>query len=276
MKYLILGSAGLIGHGLSDYLKSKGHEILEIDISNDLSHDLRRYDNQYLYECLQSCDFVYFLAFDVGGSKYLMRYEKTFDFISNNVKIMNTVFDALEKTKIPFIFASSQMSQMNHSTYGCLKSLGERYTQSLNGLTVRFWNVYGHEPIGQKSHVISDFIHQALTHNQITMLTDGNEKRQLLYVDDCSSALYILSQCYESVGRDENLHITNFEWTRIRDVASMVSLHFDGCRVMPGDRTDNLQLSISNEPSNDILKYWAPTIDLSAGIEKTLKCYQKL
>lgn len=273
MRYLILGSEGLIGRGLTAYLKSKGHSVTGIDIALDQAHDLRSYDNRYFLDCLKSADFVYFFAFDVGGSKYLSQYEKTFDFVSNNTKIMNTVFDALHKTQTPFIFASSQMSQMNHSTYGCLKSLGEHYTSILNGLTVRFWNVYGYEPIGDRSHVVADFIHNAKHNQQIAMLTDGSEQRQLLHVDDCSAALYILSQCYSAVERNEQLHITNFKWTMISELAQEIAKHFDGCKIIPGQKKDTVQHSILNEPSRDILKYWTPSIPLQVGIERTIQCY---
>ena len=35
------------------------------------------------------------------------------------------------------------MSNMTHSPYGILKSIGETYTRALKGLIVKFWNVYG-------------------------------------------------------------------------------------------------------------------------------------
>lgn len=273
MRYLILGSAGLVGHGLKAYLESKGHAVTGIDIAHGQQHDLRQYNNQYFLDCLNDADFVYFFAFDIGGSKYLSQYEKTFDFVSNNTKIMNTVFDALHKTQKPFIFASSQMSQMNHSAYGCLKLLGEHYTSILNGLTVRFWNVYGYEPIGEKSHVVADFIHNAKHKQKISMLTDGSEQRQLLHVDDCSAALYNLSLNYDQVGRQEQLHITNFKWTKIAELAQEVARHFPGCEIVAGKNKDTVQHSILNEPSTDILKYWTPSIDLQTGIEKTIQCY---
>jgi len=273
MRYLILGSNGLVGHGLTAYLESKGHKVTGIDIAFGNSHDLRWYNNQYFLDCLDLADFVYFFAFDIGGSKYLSQYERTFDFVSNNTKIMNTVFDGLYKTQKPFIFASSQMSQMNHSAYGCLKLLGEHYTSILDGLTVRFWNVYGYEPIGDRSHVVADFIHTAKQNQQIAMLTDGNEQRQLLHVDDCSTALYNLSLNYDNIGRNEQLHITNFKWTKIAELAQEVAKHFPGCKIVAGEKKDTVQHSILNEPSTDILKYWTPSIDLQTGIEKTVQCY---
>jgi len=45
------------------------------------------------------------------------------------------------------------MSNMSYSPYGVLKRVGELYTQTLNGLTVKFWNVYGVENDREKSHV---------------------------------------------------------------------------------------------------------------------------
>ena len=57
---------------------------------------------------------------------------------------MAQTFGFLEKYKKPFVFASSQMSNMSYSPYGVLKRVGELYTRSLKGLTVKFWNVYGY------------------------------------------------------------------------------------------------------------------------------------
>lgn len=68
------------------------------------------------------------------------------------------------------------MSNMDFSPYGTLKRLGEDITKSINGVYVKFWNVYGIEKQLDKSHVITDFILMALKKNKIDMLTDGKEK----------------------------------------------------------------------------------------------------
>ena len=94
---------------------------------------------------MKQADFVFFLAFDVGGSRYLKKYQHTFDFINNNTRLMANVFGLLEKYNKRFVFASSQMSNMSYSPYGVMKRVGELYTTSLKGLTVKFWNVYGIE-----------------------------------------------------------------------------------------------------------------------------------
>ena len=61
------------------------------------------------------------------------------------MRIMSNTFELINKFKKPFIFASSQMSEMGYSSYGMLKALGEKITKVLGGLVVRFWNVYGYE-----------------------------------------------------------------------------------------------------------------------------------
>ena len=92
MIYLVLGSAGQIGYALTEYLEKLGHKVLPFDIESNPNEDLRIYDNSLLRKSVKKADFIYFLAFDVGGSRYLKKYQHTFDFLSNNAKIMNTNF----------------------------------------------------------------------------------------------------------------------------------------------------------------------------------------
>ena len=158
MKHLVLGSGGQIGFHLVSYLKSIGEEVIRFDIVEKKEQDLRVYNNLLLENVIKECDFVHFLAFDIGGSVYMEKYQDTFGFIDNNIKIMDRVFSLLKKYNKPFIFASSQMYNMSYSTYGILKAIGEKYTKSLKGLVVKFWNVYGYEKDEEKSHVITDFI----------------------------------------------------------------------------------------------------------------------
>lgn len=191
MKHLVLGSSGQIGAYLVDYLSSKGEQVIPWDVELSSDHDLSNKNlvELHLKPILTSCDFVHFLAFDVGGSNYLAKYQDTYSFVDNNINLMNNVFALLEQTQKPFYFASSQMSNMFHSTYGRLKAIGESYTNSLNGVNVRFWNVYGYETNPEKTHVITDFIKMALSDNRIIMRTSGVEERNFLYAKDAACLL---------------------------------------------------------------------------------------
>lgn len=266
MKYLVLGSSGQVGAALTDYLQKAGHEAICFDVVKHPEEDLRVANNPILLERMKQADFVFFLAFDVGGSRYLKTYQHTFDYISNNVKLMQNTFDLLKQTQKPFIFASSQMSNMGYSPYGQLKALGELYTRTLNGLIVKFWNVYGVEHELEKSHVITDFLLKARSNKMIDMMTDGSEQRQFLYAQDCSECLVNLSKEYHQVPRDQDLHITNFEWHSILDVAKIIADLYPGTQVKPAKLTDEVQKDKRNEPNPFILQYWKPKTNLAEGI----------
>lgn len=267
MKYLVLGSSGQIGLELCKFLRNKGEEVIEFDIVNSPLQDLR--EDNILDSILPEVDFVMFLAFDVGGSRYLKKYQHTYEFIENNTKLTLYTFESLKKFNKPFIFASSQMANMSYSPYGVCKSLGEVYSNILNGLTVKFWNVYGPEHDLDKSHVITDFILKA-KEGKISMLTDGKEQRQFLHAEDCSNALYILSQKYNEIDRDKNLHITSFEWNSIIEVAETISKSIP-CQIIPSNEIDMVQLDKRNEPDQYILNFWKPEITLEEGINKVIK-----
>jgi nucleoside-diphosphate-sugar epimerase len=266
MKYLVLGSSGQVGSALTRFLIEQKQEVLEFDLVRSPQEDLRIPRNEILQQHLLNADFVFFLAFDVGGSRYLKTYQHTFDFLFNNTRLMANTFELLRESQKPFIFASSQMSNMNFSPYGALKALGECYTRSLNGIIVKFWNVYGIEHDIDKAHVITDFIIKARDLRRIDMLTDGTEERQFLYADDCSECLFLLSQMYNSLDRSRELHITSFEWVKILDIAAIVADLFPGTSVTPAETKDDLQKGQRNEPDVYILQHWRPRTSLRDGI----------
>jgi len=267
MKYLILGSSGQIGSSLVKFYKNNSTAFIEFDIANDDSQDLRIKDNPKLISALEKVDFVFFLAFDVGGSKYLKNHQKDKSFINNNLAIMYNTFNLLDQYKKPFIFSSSQMSDMSYSVYGTLKKIGEHYTELIGGTNVRFWNVYGKETYDEKSHVITDFIKKAKD-GRIEMLTSGGEERQFLYVDDCCKCLDILSK--NPSLQKESFDITNFEWTNINKIAEIVK-NYIPCEIVVGKDNDSVQLDMRNEPKTQILKYWQPSTSIEDGIRACIE-----
>lgn len=271
MKHLVLGSKGQIGSHLVKYLENQNEIVFEFDIINSPNEDLRNYSSK-LEDLIKECDFVHFLAFDVGGAKYLEKYQHSYNFITNNMKIMVNTFELLKKHNKPFIFASSQMSEISHSTYGLLKLIGEKTTQSLNGIVARFWNVYGYETDEEKSHVITDFIKMAKQDGIIKMRTDGAESRQFLYADDCSECLFTLSQDYPNIPKSSPIHITSFTWTKILEVAHYIQL-ISGCDIVVSDKKDQTQKNAMNTPNTDVLTYWKPKTSLKEGINKLYKIY---
>ena len=273
MNITILGSAGQIGAYLSDYLKDKGHNVTDVDIVNGVQYDLRVTPSTIIEKAIEGADFVFFLAFDVGGSRYLKKYQNTFDFVNNNTRMMANTFRLLGKYKKRFVFASSQMSNMSYSPYGVMKRVGELHTTALKGLTVKFWNVYGIEKDMEKAHVITDFIRKGFEEGQFEMMTDGTEERQFLYAEDCCEALETVMENYTDFKPEDPLHITSFRSETIKQVASIIKGCFaiDGnydIEIKPGLAKDSVQLDKRNEADNYILNWWVPNTTIDVGIRK--------
>jgi nucleoside-diphosphate-sugar epimerase len=273
MKIVVLGSRGQIGEPFTRHLIENGHEVCGIDLLDGSENDLRKNDNLYVDEQIKKSDFVFFLAYDLGGSQYLKKYQDTFDFINNNTSMMVNVFNILKKYNKRFIFASSQMSNMSYSSYGVSKRMGELYTHALKGRVIKIWNVYGIEKDPEKMHVINDFIRKGFEEKIFNMLTNGEEEREFLYVSDCCEVLEIIMNEYDNIDTEDSLHITSFESTTIKDLAKIVENKFknhgiDGVQIVPVDSKDTVQMDAKNKPDSFITKWWKPKVSLEDGIEK--------
>ena len=275
----ILGSSGQIGAYLTQYLTEKGYLVREFDIANGQHEAMTHIPNPFLRNLIMDSDFVFFLAFDVGGSHYLKKYQHTFKFIDNNTRMMANAFGYLSEYKKPFVFASSQMSNMSYSPYGVMKRVGELYTKSLGGLIVKFWNVYGIEKDMEKAHVITDFIHKGFETGVINMMTDGTEQREFLYAEDCCEALEQVMLEYSEFTSDSELHITSFRSTTILEIAKIIQGIFKAegktVSVEKAQTKDEVQKDLRNEANPFIRKWWKAKTSIEDGIEKVFEEIKK-
>ena len=173
------------------------------------------------------------------------------------------------------------MSNMDSSPYGTLKKLGEDVTQSLNGIYVKFWNVYGVEKDLDKSHVITDFVLMGLKNKSIKMLTSGNESREFLYADDCSMGLFTIMKKFNFfVRQKKELHLTTSKRIKIIEIAKIIKkILFKRkiyINIKPSHKKDELQNNINNVANKFLLRYWKPSKSINQGIEKIINYYQNL
>ena len=279
MRVAVLGSSGQIGAYLTEYLRNKEHHVTEFDKTNASWQDMTTIPNSALRSVISQSDFVFFLAFDVGGSRYLKKYQNTFNFIDNNTRLLASGFEYLNEYKTPFVFASSQMSNLSFSSYGILKNVGELYTKSLGGLVTKFWNVYGIEKDYEKSHVITDFIRKGFETGVIDMITDGQEEREFLYAEDCCEALETVMNNYNDFKSDDELHITSFNSIKIIDIAHIIQQKFDmigkKVDVKPSIDIDTVQQNSKNVASKYLTNWWKPKTSLDVGISKVFTSMKK-
>tara|TARA_Y200000002_G_C22564587_1_gene613929 strand:- start:523 stop:1047 length:525 start_codon:yes stop_codon:yes gene_type:complete len=164
------------------------------------------------------------------------------------------------------------MSNMSYSPYGVMKRVGELYTKSLNGLIVKFWNVYGIENDMEKAHVITDFIAKGFETGTIDMMTDGTEQREFLYAEDCCEALETVMGKYSDFTSSDELHITSGVSTSILEIAKTIQLFFSGeekeVKIIPASSKDEVQKDARNIPDPYIKKWWQAKTNIKNGIGK--------
>jgi len=274
---LILGGCGLIGTALTEYLFHQEKKVITVDIKSFADEDLRQPPGTPAYnrilDFMKISDFVYFLAFDVGGAKFLDEKKNSLEFVKNNIAIMQNGFAMLEETGKPFIFTSSMWANFPHTVYGRLKLLGEAYTTILNGLSVRLWNVYGNEPKSLKSHVITDLICGALQgKKEIKLRSAGEEVRQFLYADDLSEVLELLRKNYDQIIKNQSvIDVSSGEWIQIKRLAKIISEHFD-LPYSIGSVVDDNGVIDKTEPNLEYIKNlgFKTKISLEEGIKKVI------
>jgi nucleoside-diphosphate-sugar epimerase len=254
---LVIGSEGFIGKPLSRYLEALGERVVRFDLKRSPTEDARSADLD-----LREVDRVYFLAWDVGGAKYLYRRDVQFKQLDWNLKLLLNVMPQLHKRRVPFLFVSSQLAEEYDTVYGVTKRLGEVWTHLLEGIRVRLWNVYGApEEQGERSHVVSDFVYQALRSGKIKMLSDGKELRQFIHIDDVCSALHhAFSGPFTGV-----YDITSFEWVTVGEVASIIS-QLTGCCIIPGNKSGTTPIT----PIRGKLPGWHVKTSLRDGLKKMI------
>lgn len=194
---------------------------------------------------------------------------------------MENTFSIIRKYKKQFLFASSQMSNMSYSPYGLLKNIGEKYTNILGGIVVKFWNVYGVEKDLKKSHVITDFVLMGLQNNEIKMLTDGSEHRDFLYAEDCCSGLEKIFINYNRIRKFKpSVDLTTGKYTSIIEIANKIKKLLKkkniDIKINPSKKRDLVQLDKRNKPDMFLKKYWEPKFSLENGILEIIRYYSKL
>lgn len=258
---LVIGSEGFIGAPFCTFLEKQKERVVRFDIQRDKAEDARSARLP-----LSEVDAVYFLAWDVGGSKYLYKDDVQMSQLEWNLKLMQNVFGQLTRAKKPFLFVSSQLSEETDTVYGVTKRLGEVWTRLLGGVCVRVWNAYGYmEKEGIKSHVISDFIYQALRTNKITMMTEGKEVRQFTHIRDLSEAFYM---ALHSKGLSQTIYdASSYETVRILDVAAIIA-EYTGATVVPGKYSGHNPVGL---PNFGRIPGWLPSVVLKDGIHQMIE-----
>jgi nucleoside-diphosphate-sugar epimerase len=253
LRELVLGGEGLIGSELVRTLRAMGHRAVSLDLKSGF--DLRR---PFDLRPFEECDRVWFLAWDTGGAKFLEAADRQHEQYKNNCELSLRVFDALARTKRPFLFTTSQLAGLPNA-YGTTKLMAWHWASHLGGKVARLWNVYGWEHPDTRSHVITDLVLSGLR-GRVKCMTNGEEKRLFLYKTDCVTALISLFD-----GPLQTAEIAGPKWLKIREVAEEIAHQLDVVTEF-GDANGS---EVPIDP-RELLPNWQAWVTLAEGIAKVI------
>ncbi len=261
---LVIGSEGFIGKPFCKYLTSLGEKVIPFDIKRS-----RKEDGRYYKFDLKDINRVYFLAWDVGGSKYLYQDKIQLQQLHWNLELLSNVMSQVERQKVKCLFVSSQLAEEYHTVYGVTKKLGEVWSELVNCSCVRIWNAYGLiETQNIKSHVISDFVYQAVKFKRINMLTTGDEWRQFTHIDDICKGFH-LALTSDNLRRPL-YDLSSFEWVQIKYIAEIIC-DLTGATYSTGEKIGHSTFS----KNMGRLPFWLPEVTIQEGIKKMVIETQK-
>ena len=249
----MLGGEGLIGTALGAELRERGHETVSLDLRSGC--DLRVVES----EPFETCDRVWFLAWDTGGAKYIESKDRQHETYRHNCELSAHVFDILARARKPFVFATSQLAGQPNA-YGLTKRMAEHWAVHLGGQIARFWNIYGWEEPGRRSHVMTDLVLSGLTERRVRCLTTGAERRRLTYKTDAARALVDLAESGQPAA-----DIGGESWLTVGALAREVGRQL-GVPVAFGEQVGTEALI---DPRH-FLPSWRPRVSLEEGIAKVI------
>ncbi len=140
---------------------------------------------------------------------------------------------------------------------------------------VRIFNTYGPRMHPYDGRVVSNFIRQALTGQDITLFGDGSQTRSFCYRDDLVEGIVRLMNFDKYTGP---VNIGNPGEFTIRELAELV-IELTGAKVKLIERPLPADDPTRRRPDITLAKKlldWQPTISLREGLVKTIEWFQSI
>ena len=205
MKILVTGGAGFIGTNLIKRLLKEGHEVVSLDDYETGTEDNHVDGATYVTGDIESLmywkgedfDLVYHLA---ALSRIQPSFEDPTECFRVNAQGSQVVAEwaRLNEVKVVYAGSSSRWHDPFQSPYAAFKHMGEeifklyRQTYNIDAEICRFYNVYGPDEIieGDWAAVIGIWRRQVRDGEKITIIGDGEQRRDFTHVVDIVDALY--------------------------------------------------------------------------------------
>jgi UDP-glucose 4-epimerase len=243
MKILVTGGAGFIGTNLIKLLVQEGHEVESLDNYDSGTQNNHIDGCNYHFGDVRAIgagiDRNYKLIYHLAG---LSRIQPSFvnpldTFEANTVGTQEVCEFAREiKAKVVYSGSSSRWHNPYQSPYACYKHLGEEICKMYRtsfGVDIeiaRFYNVYGPYEIvdGDWAAVIGIWRKQVRDSHPLTIVGDGEQRRDFTHVDDIVDGLYKIGMSNEK--HEDAWELGTGKNYSINEVANMFVERF-GCEL---------------------------------------------
>jgi UDP-glucose 4-epimerase len=272
MKILVTGALGFVGKNLCKRLLEEGHDVIGLD-------------NYEIGKATDEVEGVKYIPWDIEQIEYLKgdgidlcfhlaalsRIQPSFEQPSETFRVNTRGTEAVCEwarqfnVKVVYSGSSSQWHDPFQSPYAMYKKLGEdvckmyKKIYNLNVEIARFYNVFGPGEIvdGKWAAVIGLWRRQVRDGEPLTIVGDGEQRRDFTHIDDIVDALIKIGFGTESVEDAWELG-TGFNYS-LNEVADIFIEKF-GCEkvYIPQQRGNYQQTLRENDLALEKLD-WKPT-----------------
>ena len=288
-KCLVTGGCGFIGSNIVDRLISDGHEVIVLD--NKSADNAKFFVNEKAqYACQDisnyqltntfyaGVDYVFHLA---AESRIGPSIDNPLDTVQKNCLGTATVLQCARKWGVKKVMYSSTSSGYGNNPhpnvetqpddclnpYSVTKIAGEKlckmYTDlfGMKTVTFRYFNVYGDRAprTGQYSPVIGIFFRQRDAGEDLTIVGDGEQRRDFVHVSDVVSAN--LAAAFSDVDDEHYGQVYNVGSGKNYSVNEIASWISDKQVHLP-ERVGEVRVSLANIDKIKNVFGWEPKVDL--------------
>jgi len=294
MKSIVTGGAGFIGSNLVDKLVELGHDVIVIDNESANSNDQFYYNKKATYviedvadyektrPLYEGVDYVFHLA---AESRIQPTIENPILAVRTNVLGTAVVLQCAREAGVKKVMYSSTSSgyglantpPLNEdmpddclNPYSVAKVSGEKlckmYTDLFELPTVvfRYFNIYGpREPSkGPYAPVVRLFLRQYRAGESLTIVGDGEQRRDFTYVSDAVNANILAMQSQET-------GLFNIGTGRNHSVLELANMISDKQTFIP-PRLGEARVTLADNTKARTILGWEPQVRLEDYIKEQL------
>jgi len=292
MKSLVTGGAGFIGSNLVDFLLEKGHEVVAIDnesANNDsfywnsnainVKADITDYES--IKDYFKNVDYVFHLA---AESRLQPAIENPIDAVYKNCVGTTVVLQCAREFAVKrFVYSSTSSGYGNNSwpnvetqpddclnPYSASKVAAEKFCKmyynlyGLETVSLRYFNVFGERSPsrGQYAPVVSIFQRQKDNDESLTIVGNGSQKRDFVYVKDVAKANYLAATTNLDINGKNYLgdvfNVGSGKNYFIKEIADLISIN----QVNLPKRSGEMETTLADIQKISEVIGWKPETDV--------------